>query len=557
MKENLLLYLLLNIGLLMLAATILTELRPLRRILKRQSRSLPNQLWLGLIFGALTVVCTYTGLEFQGAVVNTRVISAVAAGLVGGPLSGVMAGLIGGVHRYLYNPAGFTSLACGLGTFCFGLIGAACYRWFPRRKNRYLTLTGITIFAELVQCVIILAVAKPFSAAVALEKAILLPKILVNSAGLILFMELLDRLNRSLTIELVEQQSLALYIAQECLPFLREGIENRPAMQRVVDTVRKTLSEFCVALTSLDQVVASSGMEGGEAAVSDAAARAIRERRLVVVREGLGGHSGHLWDDWALLAAPLSWQDRPVGALVLAVPQGPNLVLDADVRTAEGLAQLFSTMLELGELQHQVELRQQAELRALQSQINPHFLFNALNTVSALCLTNPDRARETILVLARYFRQTLSLNEPFVTLRQELDNVDNYLFLTEARFEDAIHVTRELPDDLDALKLPPLILQPIVENAVRHGGKAVDDRRVHIRIRQDGGRAYIQVSDQGRGFPPQVLEKLQDPDDPTYTGLFNVRKRLRSVYGGQCDFSIDSTGRGSTVSFSIPLTPPA
>ena len=106
------------------------------------------------------------------------------------------------------------------------------------------------------------------------------------------------------------------------------------------------------------------------------------------------------------------------------------------------------------------------------------------------------------------------------------------------------------------LRLPPLILQPIVENAVRHGFVAVDDRRVHIRIRQDDTRAYIQVSDQGRGFPAEVLARLQDPNDPTYSGLFNVRKRLRTIYGDQCPFVIDSTDSGSTVSFSIPLTPP-
>jgi len=95
-----------------------------------------------------------------------------------------------------------------------------------------------------------------------------------------------------------------------------------------------------------------------------------------------------------------------------------------------------------------------------------------------------------------------------------------------------------------------------VENAVRHGFVAVDDRRVSIVIRQDEERAYIRVSDQGRGFPPEVLRKLNDPNDPTYTGLFNVRKRLRSIYGEQCRFTIDSTDHGSAVSFSIPLAPP-
>ena len=412
-QDNLPVYLLTNAGLLLVAATLLTELRPLRAILKQQDRSVPNQLLLGLVFGLLSIASTYTGLSFQGAIVNTRTISTLAAGLMCGPLTGVSAGIISGLHRFCYDPGGFTSLACGLGTAAFGVLGAVCCRWFSRLKTRRpLFLVGLTVAAELIQCVIILAVARPFAEAVALEKAILIPKIAVNSLGLVVFSAVMDRMNRSLLLEQLEAQ-------------------------------------------------------------------------------------------------------------------------------------------------RQLELRQQAELRALQSQINPHFLFNALNTISALCLTDPNRARETILVLANYFRQTLSINEPFVTLEQELANVDNYLFLTEARFEDAIHVTRELPGDLTRLRLPPLILQPIVENAVRHGGVAVDDRRVHIQIRQDETRAYIRVSDQGRGFPAEVLARLQDPDDPAYSGLFNVRKRLRAIYGDQCPFTIDSSPNGSTVAFSIPLTPPA
>ena len=214
MQNNLFFSLILNISFLVLIATILTELRPLRMMLKRQDRSLKNQLVLGVIFGLLSISCTYTGLSFQGAVVNTRVVSTVAAGLVGGPASGICAGVLSGVHRYFYNPAGFTSFACAIGTFLFGVIGAVSYRWFTRRSRRTSDLVFITLVAELVQCGLILLLAKPFSAAAALEESILLPKILVNSLGLVAFMRILDRLNRDLTIELAEQQAVALLIAQ-------------------------------------------------------------------------------------------------------------------------------------------------------------------------------------------------------------------------------------------------------------------------------------------------------------------------------------------------------
>ncbi|MDY3282743.1 LytS/YhcK type 5TM receptor domain-containing protein [Dysosmobacter sp.] len=554
MQNNLFIYLLLNISLLLLVASVLTELRPLRQMLKAHGRSRAAQFSLGLIFGLLSICCTYTGLEYQGAVVNTRVISTVAAGLVGGPLSGVMAGLISGVHRYFYHPGSFTALACGVGTFTFGLIGAAYSRWFSHHRRSSAALVGIVVFAEGVQALLILVLAKPFAAAVALEKAILIPKILVNSVGLVVFMRTLDRLNRNLSIEMVEQQALALLVAQKCLPYLREGLGNRQALQQAADTVHSMLPDFQVAITNRDTVLAASG--AAVTTLPAPARQALEQGTLTMLPDYPGEAGNSIPAGSALIAAPLVWNEATVGTLILIIPAGQSLMLEAHGRTAESLAQLFSSMLELGEFQHQINLRQQAEFRALQSQINPHFLFNALNTISALCLTDPDRARETILVLANYFRQTLSINEPFVTLQQELSNVDNYLLLTEARFEDAIHVTRELPADLTRLKLPPLILQPIVENAVRHGGTAVDDRRVAIRIRQDAERAYISVTDQGHGFPEQVLQKLQDPDDPTYTGLFNVRKRLRSIYGSQCDFRIDSSESGSTVSFSIPLTPP-
>jgi len=554
MKNGLFQYLLVNISLLVLVAAILIELKPLRRLLKKQNKSLTDQLCLGIIFGALSISGTYTGLSLQGAVVNTRVVSTLAAGLVGGPLPGLCAGLMGGVHRMLYAPSSFTSLACAIGTFCFGVIGAiTCWR-IPQKRGRNLSLILLAILSELLQSLIILSICRPFSAALELEKVILPPKMVMNSLGLVLFMSLLDRFNRSVTIELAEQQYLALLIAHKCLPFLREGLENRGAMGQAVDTVREMLPDVCVALTDLEQVVAASGME--LSAIPLPAQKAMESGELVVERDVSDLCGPPRRRSRAFIAAPLTCGEEQIGTILFCVPQGPNLILEADCCTAEGLARLFSSMLELGELQHQIQMRQQAELRALQSQIDPHFLFNALSTISALCTIEPQKAKETILTLASYFRQALSINEPFVSLEQELSNVRNYLALTEARFQDAIHVTWDLPDVLPVLYLPPLILQPIVENAVRHGGTAVDERHVRISIRQEDGRANIRVSDRGHGFSEEILKRLQNPRDPGYTGLFNVQKRLRSVYGGQCAFTVDSSEQGSTVAVSIPLIPP-
>lgn len=555
--NSLLVSLLFNVSLLLLAATILTEIKPMRRLLKLQDRTLGNQLLLAVLFGMISITNTYAGIEIQGAVVNTRVISTTVAGLLGGPLPGLGAGLISGIHRYLYNPSGYTSLACGIGTFLFGVIGSLCHRTYLRLpiRSKYPFLAAITVFGELIQCMVLFLVARPFEAVLSLERTILLPKIAVNSLGMVLFVGVLDRLNRNLTIELAEQQSIALYVAQRCLPFLREGLNNREGLQLAADTIRETFSDFGVVFTDRAMVLASSGGVFPDGVLPVPAYRALNEG-TVTVRDYPGENPETPLLEKAAIAVPLTHDSYPIGVLMFIVPMGRNLILDADVRTTESLAQLFSTMLELGEFQKQSVLRQQAEFRALQSQINPHFFYNALNTISALCRTDPSRARETILVLANYFRQSLTINEPFVTLEQELSNVDNYLTLTKARFEEAIHEVIEVPEDLTALRLPPLILQPIVENAIRHGNTTVDDRYILLKIHQDETRVHIQVSDRGHGFPPEILKAINDPECPYYSGLFNVRKRLRSVYGTQCRFRIISSPTGSTVAFSIPLVPP-
>lgn len=553
MNENLFFALLINISLLYLVAAILTEMRPLRKLLKTRNHTILSKSVLGLIFGLLSMSGTVTGIVYQGAIVNTRVISTLAAGLIGGPMPGVIAGLMGGFFRYIYHPEGFTTLACAIGTFLFGVIGSLSYRRYAKAKNRTITLISLVLGAEIIQALIILTISKPFEAALDLERAIFLPKIVVSSVGLILFMRIISRMYQQFSLEMAEQQHLALYIAQNCLPFLKEGLHDKAAMQKVTDTVRDTLPHFKVLLTNQDEVVAASGFDSSEFEMPTAAREAYQQNKVFVAHES---DDLLISEDHAGIAAPLCWESKAVGTLMVILPLGLMPDIEADTRIVEGLGRLFSSMLELRELEREVNLRQQAELRALQSQINPHFLYNALNTISALCLEEPKRAREVILVLSKYFRQTLSINEPFVSLEQELSNVDNYLSLTRTRFEKGVNVALNIDCNIQSCKIPPLILQPIVENAIRHGKSKNLDRDVTINIRKKEDLIQIQVADKGKGFDSIILKQLEDPNVPIFSGLFNVRKRLRNVYGESCQFTIDSSDHGSVVSLCLPANPP-
>ena len=140
-------------------------------------------------------------------------------------------------------------------------------------------------------------------------------------------------------------------------------------------------------------------------------------------------------------------------------------------------------------------------------------------------------------------------------MSMELRNVENYVEIAKARFVEAIHMTLDIdPNALDSV-LPPLIIQPIVENAIRHGGVAVDNRVVNLEISRIDSMITITVTDKGHGFPDEILADLDDHKCKKYSGMFNVHKRMVSIYGWDSRLRVDSAANGSTVSFTIPANP--
>lgn len=555
MTDNLLVSLVLNVGLLILAATILSEFGPTRKLLQLRKKSLPLQIPVALLFGGLGICSTFFGIELQGAIANTRVVSIVAAGLIGGPAAGIGAGLIAGVHRYFYRP-GYTALACGIGTVVFGIIGGLLYKRLPphaERRNRF--LVGVTVLSELLQAAILFAVARPFADVLALEKTILLPKIVINSFGMVLFFETFFQLTQNKQFEETQQQSTALFVANKCLPYLRNGLSDVKSIRTAAQLICQYTSYTQVVITDESHVIAAAGLPLSDE-LPPTAVKCIEQKRTVALPlpDASGQPCGRI-----AIASPFLVGDLAIGAVTLFEEQNRAALAEADMQFLESLTGLFSTMLSVSELNRQIELRRMAEIRALQSQINPHFLYNALNTISSLCRTNPDHARELILVLAKYFRQTLSLNEAFVPLSHELSNVENYLVLVRARFEDAITVETVLPEDpadAENCMLPPLLLQPLVENAVRHGRTEKPERYVRLAIARRGDRMLYSVTDKGRGFPPDILDALNHHPEKRYSGLFNVQRRLVSIYGPESGLRVKSSPQGSTVSFVIPAIPP-
>ncbi len=203
-------------------------------------------------------------------------------------------------------------------------------------------------------------------------------------------------------------------------------------------------------------------------------------------------------------------------------------------------------------LEQQERLLLQARMEALQSQINPHFLFNTLNSISSLVRANPDSARLMIVKLGNILRRLLRKGDSFVPLREEFDFLDDYLDIEVARFgSDKLRVVKELePASLDLL-VPSMILQPLVENAVKHGfSSKVEGGSIYLRSRSDGHRLIIEVEDDGVGMSSSGASVSSG----TGIGMLNVTERLQVVYGDAAVLSVSSErNRGTLVRLVLPV----
>ncbi|MEZ5355249.1 MAG: histidine kinase [Bryobacteraceae bacterium] len=201
-------------------------------------------------------------------------------------------------------------------------------------------------------------------------------------------------------------------------------------------------------------------------------------------------------------------------------------------------------------LADQLRLLQEARLRALMSQINPHFLFNTLNSVASLVRTNPDQARVVIHKLSSILRRLMRKHDNFTSLRDELAFIDDYLSIEIVRFGDKLTFHKDVePETLDAM-VPSMLLQPIVENSLKHGLAAkIEGGSIRLRVWRAAGRLHLEVADDGVGIAEANLAKLFEQG----IGVSNVNERLKVLFGNDYKMWIDSKqGEGTRTGIEIP-----
>ncbi|MDV5058430.1 sensor histidine kinase [Vibrio diabolicus] len=520
------------------------------------SSRLSHRLICYVLFSGFCILGTYFGLHINDAIANTRAIGAVMGGLFGGPVVGFAVGFTGGIHRY--SLGGFTDLACAISTTAEGVIGGLLHVYLIKRNKGALLFNpsvvfSVTFVAEVVQMILLLAVAKPFDQAYELVSAIAAPMIIANSFGAALFMSILQ--DRKAIFEKFSAtfSRRALTIADRSVGILSNGFNTENA-EKIARIIYEETKVGAVAITDQEKILAFVGIGDDHhkpnTPISSQSTLDSMEKNDIIYLDGAERpYQCSIAKDCKLgsaLIIPLRAGKEVIGTIKLYEPKR-KLFSTANMSMAEGIAQLLSSQILYGDYQQQQALLAQAEIKLLHAQVNPHFLFNALNTISAITRRDPDKARELIQNLSHFFRSNLKQNINTVTLKEELAHVNSYLSIEKARFTDRLEVEIDIQPELLDIKLPSFTLQPLVENAIKHGiSNMLEGGKVHIYSEAHPQGHLITVEDNAGSFEPPK-------ENHSGLGLEIVDRRLTNQFGRDASLKITCEPHQFTkMSFIIP-----
>jgi two-component system, LytTR family, sensor kinase len=340
-----------------------------------------------------------------------------------------------------------------------------------------------------------------------------------------------------------------LHTANLAAPVLRAGLTSS-SLQRAAPHLLALVGSPVVAVATATEILCLDGTSRHHGVDVLPVAQASISTGRSQVHDLVCGHEGCAIRK--AVAVPIEVRRSVIGALVAFDADGsPGLI-----RAMTEVAAWIRSHVELAELDENRVRLARAELRALRAQISPHFIYNALTAIASFTRSDPDRARELLLEFADFTRYSLSSHGEFTTVAEELRSIERYLTLEKARFGDRLTVDLRVAPEVLTVALPFLVIQPLVENAVRHG---IERRpgvgRVAIVAAEQSNECVITVEDNGVGADPEALQSFLNgsPDHGDHVGLYNIDERLRTVYGPSHGLTIDTApGAGTKVTVRVP-----
>lgn len=552
---NLVLLLLQQMCVFLVIAWLMSKTRlfiPLMQVTVR----LPHKFLCYVVFSIFCIMGTWFGLHIEDSIANTRAIGAVMGGLLGGPVVGGLVGLTGGLHRY--SMGGMTALSCMISTIVEGLLGGLVHSYMIKRARpdkvfSPLTAGAITFVAEMAQMAIILLIARPFDDALHLVSSIAAPMMVTNTVGAALFMRIL--LDKRAMFEKYTSafSATALKVAASTEGILRQGFNEENSM-KVAQVLYKELDIGAVAITDREKLLAFTGTGDdhhlpGKPISSAYTLRAIETGEVVYADGNEVPYRCSLHPQCKLgstLVIPLRGENQRVMGTIKLYEAKNRLFSSINRTLGEGIAQLLSAQILAGQYERQKALLTQSEIKLLHAQVNPHFLFNALNTLKAVIRRDSDQAAQLVQFLSTFFRKNLKRPSEIVTLADEIEHVNAYLQIEKARFQSRLQVSLSVPDELAYQHLPAFTLQPIVENAIKHGtSQLLGTGEIMISASRFNHHLVLDIEDNAGLYEASASGGL---------GMRLVDKRLRAHFGDDCGITVAcEPDRYTRITLRLPL----
>ncbi|ASG31810.1 sensor histidine kinase [Fusobacterium animalis] len=520
-------------------------------IIKSNAKTKKDIIALSFFFSLLSISGTYIGLNFNGAILNTRNVGVIAGGILGGPYVAIITGLVAGIHRAFVNLGRETAIPCAIATITGGFLTAYVHRFIKSRDKIFFGFF-LACVVENLSMGLILIILKDKILAQNIVANFYVPMVFMNSIGSSVLILLVEDIIQKSELIAGRQAKLALEIANKTLPHFRET-EN---LSEVCKIIAEDLGAKATVITNKKEIIAGFSFDKDEIKKADIKSNNTRKvlktgEAMLVIKE-----DDEIIEDFldisphikSCIILPLKEKNDISGTLKIFFDTAEKIT-DKNRYLMIGLSHLISTQMEISKVENLISLLKYSELKALQSQINPHFLFNVLNTMTSLIRTNPEKAREVTIDLSNYLRYNLDNNVKSVELIKELNQVDTYIKIEKVRFGDKLNILYDVDESLYNFQIPSLIIQPLVENSIKHGIlKKRDNGCVKIIIKKIGKDIEITIEDDGVGIEQSIIDNL-DKQIKENIGLKNVHQRLKLLYGE--GLNIKKLKQGTRIKFKI------
>ena len=540
-----------NIGCSAIIAFFFIRIDKANIIIKSNAKTKKDIIALSFFFSLLSISGTYIGLNFNGAILNTRNVGVIAGGILGGPYVAIITGLVAGIHRAFVNLGRETAIPCAIATITGGFLTAYVHR-FIKSKDKIFFGFFLACVVENLSMGLILIILKDKILAQNIVANFYVPMVFMNSIGASVLILLVEDIIQKSELIAGRQAKLALEIANKTLPHFRET-EN---LSEVCKIIAEDLGAKATVITNKKEIIAGFSFDKDKIKKADIKSNNTKKvlktgEAMLVIKE-----DDEIIEDFldisphikSCIILPLKEKNDISGTLKIFFDTAEKIT-DKNRYLMIGLSHLISTQMEISKVENLISLLKYSELKALQSQINPHFLFNVLNTMASLIRTNPEKAREVTIDLSSYLRYNLDNNVKSVELIKELNQIDTYIKIEKVRFGNKLNILYDVDESLYNFQIPSLIIQPLVENSIKHGIlKKRDNGCVKIIIKKIGKDIEITIEDDGVGIEQSIIDNL-DKQIKENIGLKNVHQRLKLLYGE--GLNIKKLEQGTRIKFKI------